>query len=128
MIARHRLELHMKKDHTDKSSEFKCSKCDYITNRKDTLKRHKREVHQTYCTDLDAIKETFNEGISTYHCPDCKEILRTIIEIENHVVGKICSLTCNICEKKFSRKHNLKQHMKRIHQVISKPNPEDDKT
>ena len=116
MIAGHRLESHIKKNHTDKAREFNCSECNYKTDRKDTLNRHLTEVHNIYSSNLSAIEETFKEGISTYHCPECKEILRSISEVKNHVVGKICLLSCNICKKRFSRKHNLKQHMKRFHQ------------
>ena len=75
-----------------------------------------KEVHQKYNSQLSAITDTFKEGSSSYQCTDCKEILKTEKEIEKHLVQKICSLTCNICKKTFSRKHNLKQHMKKIHQ------------
>ena len=115
IIASHYLELHMKKNHTDEAREFKCDYCDYKTKRRDSLRRHKREVHFRFQSELSAVSETFKEGTSTYLCPDCKKILRTVKEVENHVVGKICSMTCNICEKTFSRKHNLRQHMRKFH-------------
>ena len=119
IIASYALELHMKKDHTEVGREFKCKKCEFETNRNDSLLRHYRERHNTYQTDLAAIKATFKDGVSSYQCPDCKKILRTKEDVEDHLVGKICSLTCNICNKTFTRKHYLKQHKKRIHKDIN---------
>ena len=119
IIASYALELHMKKDHTKVGREFKCKECEFETNRNDSLLRHYRERHNTYQTDLAAIKATFKDGVSSYQCPDCKKILRTKEDVEDHLVGKICSLTCNICNKTFTRKHYLKQHKKRIHKDIN---------
>ena len=116
IYPKHSLEYHMKYYHTDKAREFKCNECNFISNRLDSLTRHTKEVHQKYNSQLSAITDTFKEGSSSYQCTDCKEILKTEKEIEKHLVQKICSLTCNICKKTFSRKHNLKQHMKKIHQ------------
>ena len=117
MIVHFMLEDHIEENHTDKAREFKCGykKCGFKTKRNDSLQRHKREVHLKFKTELEAIKETFTEG-SSYQCPDCKETLWKSKDVEDHLVGKICSLTCMICNKIFSRKHNLKQHMKKIHQ------------
>ena len=115
IIASHALESHIKKDHTEEAREFKCKKCEFETNRNDTLLRHYRERHNSFRTDFNAIKATFKDGVSSYQCPDCKKILTTAAEVEDHLVGKICSLTCNICNKIFSRKHNLKQHKRKIH-------------
>ena len=121
IIASHALESHMKKDHTEEAREFKCRMCEFETNRNDSLLRHYRERHNRFQTDFDAIKATFKDGISSYQCPDCKKILRTKEDVEDHLVGKICALTCNICNKTFSRKHYLKQHKKSIHKEIENP-------
>ena len=115
-IVNYMLETHIEESHSDKAREFKCSEkeCGFKTKRHDSLQRHNREVHQKFMTELEAIGKTFVEG-SSYQCPDCKNVLRKRKDIEDHLVGKICSLTCKICNKTFSRKHNMKQHMKKIH-------------
>ena len=115
MIVSYALDIHMKSDHSEEAREFKCTRCDFKTNRRYSLKRHDRDVHQRYESDFCAIKESFEEGVSKYQCPDCKKILSSINEIEDHLIGKICSMTCNICDKTFSRKDNLKKHKKRFH-------------
>ena len=115
ILPNYSLEYHMKYYHTDIAREFKCKECNFISNRIDSLTRHTKEVHQKYNSQLSAITDTFKEGSSSYQCADCKEILKTTKEIEMHLVQKICSLTCHICSKTFSRKHNLKQHIKKIH-------------
>ena len=115
IVANYAIESHMKKDHTEEAREFKCKMCEYETNRNDSLLRHYRERHQAFQTDFEAIKATFKDGVSSYQCPDCQKILRTKAEVEDHLIGKICSLTCNICNKTFSRKHYLKLHKKKIH-------------
>lgn len=109
------LEFHIKNYHTENAREFKCNECNFISNRIDSLTRHTKEVHRKFDSQLSAITDTFEEGSSSYQCADCKEILKTVKEIENHLVRKICSMTCHICSKTFSRKHNLKQHMKKMH-------------
>ena len=116
ILPNYTLKYHMKYYHTDIAREFKCKECNFISNRIDSLTRHTKEVHQKYNSQLSAITDTFIEGSSSYQCPDCKEILKTIKEIKMHLVQKICSLTCHICTKTFSRKHNLKRHMKNFHQ------------
>ena len=115
MIASYALDIHMENYHCKEARVFKCKICDFKTNREYSLKRHYRDVHQRTDKDFCAIKETFVEGVSKYQCPECKEILSSIDEVEDHLVGKICSRTCNICKKTFSRKDNLKQHKKRVH-------------
>ena len=115
IIASHALESHMKRDHTEEARVFKCDMCKFETKRHDSLLRHYREKHQRFQRDFDAIKTTFKDGDSSYQCPDCKKIIRTKDEVEDHLVGKICSLTCNICNKTFSRKNYLKLHKKKVH-------------
>ena len=95
-----------------------CTKCDFKTARNDKLLRHEREVHQIFDMELEAIKDTFDEGEkSFYKCPNCKKTLTTSEEVGKHVVNKVCLLTCNVCEKKFTRKENLKRHLMKIHQM-----------
>ena len=95
-----------------------CTKCDFKTTRNDRLLRHEREVHKIFDMELEAIKNTFDEEEkSSYKCPNCKKTLTTSEKVGKHVVNKVCLLTCNVCAKTFSRKENLKRHLKKIHKM-----------
>ena len=119
MISSYAIDIHMRYHHGDEETrEYKCTECEYKTVRKDKLLRHEREVHLTFNMEVQAIKKSFEtEKKSVYQCPHCKKILKTLEEVDNHVLGKICLLTCNVCEKTFTRKENLNRHLKKIHNM-----------
>ena len=69
--------------------------------------------------ELKANKNKFEKGKkSLYKCPNCQKTLKTSDEVQMHIVRKVCLLTCNVCEKTFTRKENLKRHMNKHCEVL----------
>ena len=68
--------------------------------------------------ELETIRNTFDNGEkSSYKCPNCQKTIITSEEVQKHVVNKVCLLTCNVCEKTFTRNDNLKIHLIKIHKI-----------
>ena len=108
------MKYHMEK-HDNESKKFKCHLCDYVAKRKDNLDRHKVSRHQLVNLDLEAIRK-FPIEDETYRCGECKMELSDEEEIEYHMSLKSCkNLTCEYCNKRFTLKSNLKQHIKKFH-------------
>ena len=79
----HRTSLirHIKSHDQDKQS-FSCEKCKFVTNGLDTLARHRRLIHDTFCINLDALRKS---GNANFECKMCERsivseaLLRTIL-------------------------------------------------
>ena len=108
------MEYHMEK-HENESKKYACHLCDYKSNRKDNLDRHKVSRHQIVNIDLEAIRN-FPIEDEIYRCGECEMELSDEEEIEYHMSLKSCKrLTCEYCNKTFTMKANLKQHVKKFH-------------
>ena len=108
------MDKHMKK-HNLEPKKFHCNKCTYKSNRSDNLLRHKESKHKMVNLDLDAIRK-FPFEDQTYACGECEMELSSEEEMEDHMALKSCQkLICEICDKQFTMKANLKQHIKKFH-------------
>ena len=77
-----------------KSSVFTCERCPYITDRRSNLDRHNCRIK----------------------CVQCEEFFTTKRQLTTHVV-KVHERVCSVCGKEFSRKDNLKTHVKSRHNL-----------
>ena len=110
-----RLDHHMKTHHSPESRKFICLKCDFVTNRKDSLYRHERQVHNMYNRNLAAISDKIeSKGHAT--CFDCGKSFDNVDDAEDHMTQSNCEGSkCKQCGKMFSAKSNLFQHGKATH-------------
>lgn len=110
-----RIDHHMKTHHSLASRHFACSKCDFISNRKDSLYRHERQVHKMYNRKIAAISEMItSKGKIT--CFDCGKTFDNVADAEDHMTQSNCEGTkCNLCGTMFSVKSNLLQHIREVH-------------
>ena len=110
-----RIDHHKKTHHSLNSRKFTCSKCDFITNRKDSLYRHERQVHKMHNKNLAAISEKItSKGKTT--CFDCGKSFDKVVDAEDHMAQSNCEGSkCNLCGKMFNVKSNLLQHIREIH-------------
>ena len=112
-----RLEFHMKEHHSERSKTFSCDQCDFKTNRKDTLYKHKKVSHDQYYRNFEAIKETLKSKKS-WTCIDCGVKFETSADIEQHIALEGCKDNkCQDCGKTFNVRHNLLQHIREVHEV-----------
>ena len=79
---------------SSKSSVLACERCSYITDRRSNLNRHN-------CQNK---------------CVQCQDVFPTRRQLSAHVV-KVHERVCSICGKEFSRKDNLKTHVKSLHNL-----------
>ena len=97
---------------------YKCGICDYETPRKDNLKRHEALKHDLFNKDFDALRENEASKHQTYKCPECKKKFDTVKKVEDHLVLSNCKeIICDLCNKKFTLKHNLTKNLKKIHKI-----------
>ena len=111
-----RIDFHKRKHHSEESRNFQCEKCDYTTDRSDYLRKHELRKHNIAERDFKAIDKTFENKEVDWGCFDCEESFDSVVDIENHVLLPKCQeIICNICNRKFKEKWNLKQHIKNVH-------------
>ena len=105
-------ELHEKYHYT---SKFECESCDFICNRKDSLDRHEKLVHNIHRLDIPTLNEAVNSSMK-YTCNKCKEQFEGEDKIKDHIKLKNCKkLRCNFCQKDFTLLSNMQRHIKKFH-------------
>lgn len=122
VYKKHSIENHMV-EHQQKSNKIhECDRCNFKTNRKDNLTRHRETQHNIWNIDFDWIKKHFasaNLCKHGYKCTKCNKICHSYEETVAHLKLKKCGEEniCKICNIKFTMKQNLKAHNKRKHPV-----------
>ena len=78
-------------------------------------------VHHLHDRDLTAVDKLFEEGKTTYKCPECKKTFDNKRDAKKHIVQSQCNLECEVCGKQFSLTQHLRRH-KKIHDKTIKLN------
>ena len=133
------LNEHVKCTHSE--ANIFCSKCDYKTTRKSSMKTHLQRKHQNifvcqYCmkkfswiglmrhikkvhktltdpTVIESLLETENK----YACEHCNYQATHQSNLRAHIQSKHEKIkyTCNQCNKQFKWKHDLNRHLQSKH-------------
>ena len=115
-IDRTYMTSHIESSHGEKSKKIKCDKCDFVTNRMDSLYRHERQIHNLFNMKVDAISKTISSK-GKICCYDCGKEFTNVEKAENHMLETNCKPNkCNKCEKVFSQRSNLLLHIRDVHE------------
>ena len=115
-IDRTYMTSHIESSHGEKSKKIKCDKCDFVTNRMDSLYRHERQIHNLFNMKVDAISKTISSK-GKICCYDCGKEFTNVEKAENHMLETNCKPNkCNTCEKVFSQRSNLLLHIRDVHE------------
>ena len=99
----------------EEDGTFKCSNCEFKTNRSDALLRHERLKHNKFNKQFAAIKKKIEKD-GKWTCSMCDKTFNSIEDSENHMILKQCKeFKCNQCDKVFRQKHNLTAHINTVH-------------
>ena len=133
------LKLHKSIAH--KGFRFKCSKCDREFTSTTALKNHVSRVHDKLVFDCDICKKTgfslltfknhnsikHNENSlkvgceicgKTFACQRYLNIHTSVVHKEKGIKEKKNSTRCDPCQRNYSSKGNLEQHIKRKHSTV----------
>lgn len=107
--------------------KFKCTECDFTTNRVDSLYRHERNVHGIYNKRLDAISETLAKR-GEVKCSKCDKKFTDSKLAKDHFTRESCELIkCEDCGKEFNKRADLLLHTRDVHGENEFPCPSCDK-
>ncbi|CAG9859529.1 unnamed protein product [Phyllotreta striolata] len=118
-----------------KDPVVKCTTCDKILNRKDTLKYHMESVHsgnEEICSDCGKPMKTkkilnthkkAHETTKTYDCPRCTLKFNRSFNLTRHIkvvheskkIDADKKFACAICDRKFKFNKSLTRHIRTIH-------------
>ena len=123
LVQKHYSEVHRKE-------WMKCEYCDYSTRSKNLLLEHEGKNHTNSkpfkcehegCAYASNIHTDYQRHISQahtedkpYHCTQCDYTTRWKRNLRHHALlrhNDIRNFVCNICNRAFKRKTDLKQHM-----------------
>ena len=100
-----------------KNEKIECSHCSFKTDRMDSLYKHERQVHKLFNRKIDAISKAM-ESNKKFECFDCKNTFDKEKDAIDHITLSGCKeFKCDVCDKKFSVRHNLLQHIREIHEL-----------
>jgi hypothetical protein len=93
---------------------FRCSSCDYKSNRKYNLQKHIKNIHNRDATDEEIAKTQITSEITQITISDTQNTIpNTQITIPNTQIT-ICfekeNLVCPKCQKNFKTSHGFKKH------------------
>ena len=107
---------------------YKCSICNYFSDRKFNLQRHLRNKHPTHVANLETSKNEQNVSpnvqnvspnvqnvpMSQLCCEKCNKSYKTTRHLINHEqkCNKVDSLTCPRCMISFSNRKHKSRHIK----------------
>ena len=98
-LIHYRMKKHIQVVHGDK--KWFCNKCDKKYNQEDNLQRHIRVIHEGH-------REI---------CPHCGRHLKS--ELSKHIEQvhkERIMVSCEYCDKQYSRKYVLQSHVKSVHE------------
>ena len=118
-------ERHMNVYHCRK---FKCHKCSFTTDRKDSLDKHMQLVHKLFNKKLGSISKNM-KAKDKYGCFDCGNEYDKEEDIVDHITMlKDCNeIKCDQCDKIFTLRYNLNRHIRDVHDRKSYKCPHCDK-
>ena len=104
----HNLEFSKDKDNITfaKDVEYMCEMCDFVTTKKEYLKKHNSSVHET------------KEKLSCEQCTFSTRRPNKMTEHIQKVHEKLCSFQCEQCPYKFAYKRELDKHISAVHMKI----------
>ena len=116
------LKKHVTTNH--KRTQFSCDHCPYVTHMKGSFNRH-LQIHEGpqyachICDKKLSEQITLRKHIVSNHekkkifpCDSCQSVFDTSEQLKTH---QDTHLVCPICDKIFSRKGNVNQHLKTTH-------------
>jgi len=128
-----KIALNRHKNYMHSERSFKCDKCDYVGKNSKLLREH-QAVHKEW-TKADFVecvkchKNLRNKTILRQHIRNahsekqftcdhfnCNYVGKTKPELESHEASHEKKFDCNICEKLFSNKYQLKSHISIKHE------------
>ena len=118
-------ERHMNVYHCRK---FKCHKCNFTTDRKDSLDKHMQLIHKLFNKKLGSISKNL-KAKDKYGCFDCGNEYDKEEDIVDHITMlKDCNeIKCDQCDKIFTLRYNLNRHIRDVHDRKSYKCPHCDK-
>ena len=108
IFLRHKESVHDEK-------HYECSKCGQDFNRKDNLKRHKKEKHYASKANFDFVEDLDELGV--LNCDKCDQKFKRSSNLKRHYTSVHIdkddkkNFHCDQCTKSFSRKDALSRHV-----------------
>ena len=105
---KYHLQMHVKSAHSDDTKTFKCNKCDYSTNRSQSIKDHTSAVHL---------------GLRPYKCETCGVTFTQKPHLNTHMKNVHLNIrphSCNFCDSTFFNRRAKEVHEKGVHGVGDK--------
>jgi len=95
------------------NKQFNCSGCDYSSPLKENVKKHVKTFHS----------DDVAKGKELLPCPNCDKTFLGVSNLHRHAKEEHYLLlkldyTCNLCNKEFSKRSNLRTHIQSVHEGI----------
>ncbi|CAL4205928.1 unnamed protein product, partial [Meganyctiphanes norvegica] len=126
------VKSHIKRFHMN-NNIYECTICGKVLTLKRTLKNHHKKFHPDHYSNyqIHAVQKLHNKTDGAEKCNTEMNIIKSkepetssifIVKDKSSLVNTN-SIECQICHKKFKTKHTLNGHIKKIHSVITNPQP-----